>query len=109
MAGFGQHEGDTPLHARKDVRIGAAAALTVLLLAFAAGRITAAPGPAEPELRPASAGSARLQLPQLADAAPLPALAERVARPAAQAKRRPTPAKARPSRARTPVVIVGSG
>ena len=109
MAGFGQHGGDAPLHARKDVRVGAAAAMIVLLLAFAAGRITAAPGPAEPALRPASAGSARLQLPQLADAAPLPALAERVTKPAGPAKRRPKPAKARPPTARTPVVIVGSG
>ncbi len=114
MGVIGQQEGRTPLHARKDVRVAAAAALLLLLLAFAAGRITAAPGPAEPELRPASAGSARLHLPHLADAAPLPALAQRVAKPAPPARKRPTPAKAtparaRPAKARTPVVIVGSG
>ena len=100
---IGQHEGGAPLHARKDVRVAAAAALIVLLLAFAAGRITAAPGPAEPELRPASAGSARLQLPQLADAAPLPALAAARGEAGAAGEEAPQhPRRREPARARDP-------
>jgi len=112
MAVTGQHEQRAPLHARRDVRAAAAAALILLLLAFAAGRITASPGPAEPALGPAGSGSERLQLPQLANAAPLPALAPVVARPAARVKpvkKAPSPAKTRPRASRTPVVIVGSG
>ena len=109
MTVTGQHEQGAPLHARRDVRVGAAAALIVFLLAFATGRITASPGPAEPELRPAGAGSERLQLPQLADAAPLPALAAVVVRPPAPAKKPASPATKRPRASRTPVVIVGSG
>jgi hypothetical protein len=109
MGVIGQHEQGAPLHARRDVRAGAAAALIVLLLAFAAGRLTAPQRAAEPELRPASGDSSRLQLPELANAAPLPGLAAVVARPAPPAKKKSSPAKRRPRSSPAPVVIVGTG
>ena len=96
---------------RIDLRVAAAvAALAVFLLAFAFGRSTASGAPPQPDLVPARAAPARLDLPQLADATPLPGLAE--ARPTARRAPRPVPAKrpaSRPASSQTPVVIVGSG
>jgi hypothetical protein len=96
------------------VRAGVAGGLIIFLGAFAAGRMTAPAGPAEPELRPASSRSAPLQLPQLADAAPLPGLAAAVASPPRRATApapAPAPAKRKSGtrKAPVPVVIVGSG
>jgi hypothetical protein len=113
MAATAQHERGAPWHARRDIRTAALAALIVFLLAAAAGRITASPGPAGPEVRPASAASSHLQLPQLANAAPLPGLAAAVKKPSTALKtavnKRPTPAKKQPHRPPAPVVITGSG
>jgi hypothetical protein len=92
----------------------AAVALAIFLLAFALGRSTASSAAPRPDLVPVRAAPARLELPQLAEAAPLPGLAAPARQTARStpAPRRQAPAKrpaSRPASPSTPVVIVGSG
>jgi hypothetical protein len=99
-------------------------ALAALAVAAAAGgvllgRATAGNGPVQPSFSPARASGSAVALPQLSQAAPLPALRPRPQRPAAPKQAAPpppkvttvvttvqAPGKKKPQRA---VRIVGSG
>jgi hypothetical protein len=81
------------------VALAIVAAVSGLLL----GRATAGNGPAQPSFGPARASGAPAALPQLSQAAPLPALRPRPQRPAPQKQ---TPVEAPPPVVRTVVTTV---
>lgn len=109
------------------LRLGAAgAALVAVLAGFLLGRTTAAGAKAVPGLTPVSSSAAALALPQLSQAAPLPALRARAARTPVQSGLPPTvattpgivtvsvpvvtaPPPSKSKKHQTPVPIGGSG